>query len=130
MVPGGGKRSIGVACGLTGLGVAGCCSCCAGAGGAAVGGIESEVGVAGQFGGAWRRARSDRSPSASACSRQAMRLISQVRLLACVASPKSSAKRPGSWATLRPGHSATSLARSGPGGLLGFRESETVPYGQ
>ena len=38
-----------------------------------------------------RRARSDRPPSARACSRQAIRLTSQVRLLASVVSPKTSA---------------------------------------
>src|SRR6516165_3230656 len=55
-----------------------------------------------------RRARSDRSPSANACMRQARRLMSQVRLLAWVVSPKSSAKRCRSWPTLRRSSDATS----------------------
>src|SRR6516165_851332 len=55
------------------------------------------------------RARWERSPSASACIRQAMRLTSQARLLAWVASPKSSAKRCRSWPTLSRSSVATSL---------------------
>src|SRR5215831_16671321 len=56
-----------------------------------------------------RRARSERSPSARACIRQTMRLTSQVRLLALVVSPKSSAKRWRSWPTLSRWSVATSL---------------------
>src|SRR5215471_14909441 len=56
-----------------------------------------------------RRASSESSPSASACRRQRMRLTSQVRLLALVVSPKSSAKRCLSWPTLSRWSVATSL---------------------
>src|SRR5690242_12209774 len=56
-----------------------------------------------------RRARSERSPSAKACMRQVMRLVSQVRLLALVVSPNSSAKRCRSWPTLSRCKAATSL---------------------
>src|SRR6185437_2298549 len=56
-----------------------------------------------------RRARSDKSPSTSAWRRQAMRLMSQVRLLAAVASPKTSAKRCRSWPTVRRCSAAISL---------------------
>src|SRR5262249_61908187 len=52
---------------------------------------------------------SDRSPSARACIRHRIRLTSQVRLLALVLSPKSSAKRCRSWPTLRRWSVATSL---------------------
>jgi hypothetical protein len=44
-----------------------------------------------------------------ACIRQRIRLVSQVQLLALVFSPKSSAKRSCSWATLSRRSAATSL---------------------
>src|SRR6516225_1532019 len=74
-----------------------------------------------------RRARSDRSPSAKACIRQAMRLTSQVRLLAWVASPNSSAKRCRSWPTLRRSSAATSLTLLSSTGFsfVGFRRRST-----
>src|SRR5262245_54899565 len=73
-----------------------------------------------------RQARSERSPSARACIRQAMRLTSQVRLLALVVSPKSSAKRCRSWPTLRRWSVATSLTMFGSTGFsLGLSGKST-----
>src|SRR5262249_49653266 len=69
------------------------------------------------------RARSDRSPSARACRRQAMRLMSQVRLLARVGSWNNSAKRGRNSATVIRARAATSLVTCGSIGVLLFAKS-------
>src|SRR6516162_515106 len=120
MVPGGGSR------GSTGAGM----RTSSGGGGivfALLGGGFKRRSASRASSAARRRARSDRSPSARAWRRQAIRLTSQVRLQAWVVSPNSSAKRCRSWPTLRRSSAATSLTRFSSTGFsfLGLSERST-----